>query len=180
MSTQIFITPPVADEPRSLAFYKTLGYSHNAHFTDDTAACIIISEHIQIMLLTHSKFREFSPKDICDTSKTLQVLHSLTCESRAEVDEFVRKDIATELMARDRQRLACIGLFKKVSHMRHQFDGAAVEVAGIYQDGGGMDPPAGFRSAFHRHLLGFPRGWESAITGLSGGKIATVWHPDRR
>ena len=94
MSTQIFITLPVADLPRSLAFYKTLGYSHNAQFTDDTAACIIISEHIQIMLLTHSKFREFSPKDICDTSKTLQVLHSLTCESRAQVDELVRKAIA--------------------------------------------------------------------------------------
>ena len=92
--TQIFITLPVADLPRSLAFYKTLGYSHNAQFTDDTAACIIISEHIQIMLLTHSKFREFSPKDICDTSKTLQVLHSLTCESRSEVDELVRRAIA--------------------------------------------------------------------------------------
>ena len=94
MSPQIFITLPVADLPRSLAFYKTLGYSHNAQFTDDTAACVIISEHIQIMLLTHSKFREFSPKDICDTSKTLQVLHSLTCESRAQVDELVRKAIA--------------------------------------------------------------------------------------
>ena len=94
MSTQIFITLPVADLPRSLAFYKALGYSQNAQFTDDTGACINVSEHIQIMLLSHAKFRELSPKDICDTSKALQVLHSLTCESHDQVDDLVRKAIA--------------------------------------------------------------------------------------
>jgi predicted lactoylglutathione lyase len=94
MNTQIFITLPVADLPRSLAFYKALGYSQNPLFSDDSAACIIISEHINIMLGTHAKFRELSPKDICDTTKALQVLHALTCESRAQVDDLVRKAIA--------------------------------------------------------------------------------------
>ncbi len=94
MSAKISITLPVADLPRAHAFYKALGYLHNAQFTDDSAACIVISEHIQIMLLTHAKFREFSSKDICDTVKAIQVLHSLTCESRAQVDDLVRKAIA--------------------------------------------------------------------------------------
>lgn len=94
MKPQLFITLPVADLPRSLAFWKALGYAQNPQITDDTAACIVISEDIHVMLLTHPKFREFSPKDICDTSKNLQVLHSLTCESRSQVDDLVRKAIA--------------------------------------------------------------------------------------
>ena len=86
MSTQIFITLPVVNLPRALAFYEAIGYSRNAEFTNDTAACLIISEPIHLMLLTHAKFGEFPPKAICDTSEALQVLHSLTCESRARVD----------------------------------------------------------------------------------------------
>lgn len=94
MKPQIFITLPVANLARSLDFWKALGYAQNPQITDDTAACIVISEDIHIMLLTHPKFREFSPKDICDTSKNLEVLHSLTCESRGHVDDLVRKAIA--------------------------------------------------------------------------------------
>jgi uncharacterized protein len=94
MHDQIVITLPVADLPRALAFYEALGYPRNLQFSDDTAACFVISKHIHLMLLTHAKFREFSPKEICDTSKALQVLHSLTCESRAQVDDLVRKAIA--------------------------------------------------------------------------------------
>jgi predicted lactoylglutathione lyase len=94
MNRQIFINLPVADVPRTLAFWKALGFSHDPQCTGDDAACIVISEHIHVMLGTHAKFREFSPKDICDTSKALQVLHSLTCESRAQVDDLVRKAVA--------------------------------------------------------------------------------------
>ena len=94
MSARIFITLPVADLPRALAFYEALGFSNDPQFSGDSAACIVISEHIRIMLCTHAKFLEFSPMDVCDTSKALQVLHSLTCESRAHVDDLVRKAIA--------------------------------------------------------------------------------------
>ena len=94
MSTQIFITLPVADLPRAIAFYEAVGYSQNPQFSGDSAACIAISGHIHVMLATHTKFREFSPKDVCDTSKVLEVLHALTCESRAQVDDLVRKAIA--------------------------------------------------------------------------------------
>ena len=94
VSAQLFITLPVADVPRALAFWGALGYGNDPRFTDDTAACVVISEHIQVMLLTHAKFREISPKEICDTSKALEVLHSLSCESRAAVDDLVRKAVA--------------------------------------------------------------------------------------
>jgi len=94
MNTQIFITLPVADVPRSVAFYEALGYGQNPQFTGDSAACIIISEHIHLMVGTHAMFREFSHKDVCDTTMVLEVLHSLTCESRAQVDDLVRKAIA--------------------------------------------------------------------------------------
>lgn len=94
MSTKIFINLPVANLPRSLAFFKALGFAHNPQFTDDTAACIVINEHIHVMALTHPKFREFAPKAICDTSKSIEVLNCLSCASRTEVEELVRKAVA--------------------------------------------------------------------------------------
>lgn len=94
MSKQIFINLPVADLPKSMAFFKALGFSHNPQFTDDTAACIVISETIFVMLLTHSKFRDFTPKSICDTTKSAEVLLCLSCESRLQVEDLVAKALA--------------------------------------------------------------------------------------
>lgn len=94
MSKQVFINLPVADLPKSMAFFKALGFSHNPQFTDDTAACIVISETIFVMLLTHPKFRDFTPKAICDTTKAAEVLLCLSCESRAQVEDLVAKAIA--------------------------------------------------------------------------------------
>jgi predicted lactoylglutathione lyase len=94
MHQQIFLNLPVADLPRSLAFFQALGYAPNPQFTDDTAACVVISETISVMLLTHAKFRQFTPKAICDTSQAVEVLISLSCASRQEVDELVAKAVA--------------------------------------------------------------------------------------
>ena len=94
MNTQIYINLPVVDLPRSIAFFKALGFSLNPQFNDDTAACIVISEHIHVMALTHPKFREFSTKAICDTSKAVEMELTLTCESRDEVDAHVAKAVA--------------------------------------------------------------------------------------
>lgn len=93
MNKQIFINLPVANLPNSMDFFKTLGYSHNPQFTDNTAACIVISETIYVMLLTHPKFREFTPKAICDTTKATEVLVCLSCDSRQEVEDLVAKAI---------------------------------------------------------------------------------------
>jgi len=94
MNKQIFLNVPVADLPKSMAFFKALGYSHNPQFTGDTAACVVISEAISVMLLTHAKFRQFTPKAICDTTQAVEVLFCLSCESRQEVDDLVAKAIA--------------------------------------------------------------------------------------
>lgn len=94
MSKQVFINLPVANLPKSIAFFQALGFSHNPQFTDDAGACIIVSDTISVMLLTHTRFRDFTPKAICDTSKAVEVLLSLSCESREEVDGLVAKAIA--------------------------------------------------------------------------------------
>jgi predicted lactoylglutathione lyase len=90
----MFITLPAANLPKSTAFFKALGFSLNPQFTDDAGACIVVSDTISVMLLTHARFRDFTPKAICDTSKAVEVLLSLSCESREEVDSLVAKAIA--------------------------------------------------------------------------------------
>src|SRR6185369_13419130 len=96
MNKQIFLNIPVADLPKSIAFYEALGYARNPQFSDGTGtgACIVISVTIHVMLSTHSKFREFTPKAVCDTSKAVEVLISLSCESPKEVDDLVAKALA--------------------------------------------------------------------------------------
>ena len=46
------------------------------------------------MLLTHARFRDFTPRAICDTSKAVEVLLNLRCESRDEADGLVAKALA--------------------------------------------------------------------------------------
>jgi uncharacterized protein len=94
MSKQVFINLPVADLPKSIAFFKTLGFSQNLQFSNDAGACIVVSDTIFIMLATHAQFRDFTPKAICDTSKAVEVLLNLSCESREEVDGLVAKALA--------------------------------------------------------------------------------------
>ena len=94
MATQIFVNLPVKNLKKSMEFFTKLGYSFNPQFTDETAACMIVSEDIYVMLLTKAKFREFIPKGICNAKKSTEVLLCLSCESREKVDEMVRKAIA--------------------------------------------------------------------------------------
>ena len=94
MIKNFFLNVPVADLPRSVAFFKALGWTSNPRFTGDTAACIVVNETLSVMLLTHSKFREFTPKAVCDTSKAVEALFCVACESRQEVDDLVAKALA--------------------------------------------------------------------------------------
>lgn len=94
MKTPIFINLPVANLPRTLAFWQALGCVPKPQFTDDTAACIVISDEIYLMALTHAKWRTFTPKAICDTSTSAEVSLCLSCESRAKVDELIAKAVA--------------------------------------------------------------------------------------
>ncbi|HEY5791980.1 MAG TPA: VOC family protein [Chthoniobacterales bacterium] len=94
MSTKIFINLPVKDLPKSMEFFRALGFTFNPQFTDETAACMVISEDIYSMLLTEEKFKDFTPKPICDARKCTEVLVALTRESREAVDALVAKAVA--------------------------------------------------------------------------------------
>lgn len=94
MATKIFVNLPVKDLAASIEFFKKVGYTFNPQFTDATAACMVITEDIYAMLLTHAKFKEFTPKPIADAHASTEVLIALSCDSRAEVEELVRKAVA--------------------------------------------------------------------------------------
>lgn len=94
MATQIFVNLPVKDLSRSMEFFAALGFGFDAKFTDQTAACMIVSDTIYVMLLTEEKFRGFTPKEICDARRYTEVLVCLSCESREQLDDMVRKAVA--------------------------------------------------------------------------------------
>ncbi|MFT4254682.1 MAG: VOC family protein [Caulobacter sp.] len=90
----IFVNLPVADLARSKAFFEALGFSINPQFSDDTAACVVVSEAIHVMLLTHDKFRQFINGEIADAFQVTGVLTCLSADSRAEVDDLLAKALA--------------------------------------------------------------------------------------
>jgi len=89
MAKKIFVNLPVKDLSKSMDFFKKLGFSFNPQFTDETAACMVVSEDIYTMLLTHAKFGEFTKKKIADATKTTEVLTCLSMDTRGEVDTLV-------------------------------------------------------------------------------------------
>ena len=94
MARMIFVNLPVKELERSKAFFTHLCYTFNPQFTDENAACMVIGEHIFAMLLTHARFKDFTPLEISDTTKSTEVLICLSCESRAHVDDLVGKAVA--------------------------------------------------------------------------------------
>ncbi|QOZ28267.1 VOC family protein [Bradyrhizobium sp. CCBAU 51753] len=87
----IFVNLPVSDLARSTAFYEAIGATKNPQFSDDTASCMVISETIFVMLLTHDKFRQFTPKKISDARTSSEVLICLSADGREAVDDTVSK-----------------------------------------------------------------------------------------
>jgi predicted lactoylglutathione lyase len=94
VARKIFVNLPVKDLKKSMAFFGKLGFTFNTQFTDETAACMVVSEDIYAMLLTHDKFKTFTPKQICDATKSTEVLVCLSASNRDEVNELVRKAVA--------------------------------------------------------------------------------------
>lgn len=93
MVKQIFVNLPVADLKKVVAVFTKLGFKFDPQFTDENAACMIIGENMYAMLLVNAMFKTFSPKEICDTKKSTEVLVALALESRTEVDKMVRNAI---------------------------------------------------------------------------------------
>ena len=91
MAKMIFVNLPVTDLPRAKAFYEAIGFTNNPHFTDDTAACMVLTDVIHVMLLTHDKFMQFSPRKIADARTAAQMLLCISADSRDGVDDIVAK-----------------------------------------------------------------------------------------
>jgi uncharacterized protein len=89
MAKLIFVNLPVTDLARSTAFYEAVGAAKNPQFSDETASCMVFSETIHAMLLTHDKYRLFTSKPIADTRTTSAVLICISADSRNEVDAMV-------------------------------------------------------------------------------------------
>ena len=94
MSRQLFVNLPVENLDRTVEFFSTLGFSFNPKFTDENATCLVISEHIQVMLLTRPFFSGFTKKPVADARAATETLLALSCESRDEVDALVSKAVA--------------------------------------------------------------------------------------
>lgn len=93
MSKQIFINLAVKDLQKSMNFYIALGFTNNPQFSDDAGKCMVWSESIFVMLLTHEKFATFATKPIADTKTKLAGLFSLSVDSIDEVNQLVNHGI---------------------------------------------------------------------------------------
>lgn len=94
MNKMIFVNLPVRDLDKSKDYFAKLGYTFNPQFTDEAAACMVISDQIFAMLITHTRFTDFTPKAIADSTKTTEVLIALSCESKEEVAAIAEKALA--------------------------------------------------------------------------------------
>ncbi|MFD9973599.1 VOC family protein [Streptomyces sp. NPDC059017] len=94
MTQMIFVNLPVKDLDASKAFWEAVGYTFNPRFTDETAACMVISDSIFAMLLTEARFKDFTRKDVADAASSTEVIVALSAESREKVDELTDAALA--------------------------------------------------------------------------------------
>ncbi|MET9774942.1 VOC family protein [Streptomyces sp. NPDC006367] len=90
----IFVNLATDDLDASKKFFTGLGYEINAQFSDDTTASIPLSDTIVVMVHTPEKYRQFTKKEIVDSTKSSEVLIALSAESREKVDEMIDKAVA--------------------------------------------------------------------------------------
>jgi len=94
MVAKIFVNLPVKNLSKSMEFFVEIGFSFDPKFTDETAACMSVTNDMSAMLLTERKFKMFTPKKICNANKCTEVLVCLSLDSRAKVDDIVRKAVS--------------------------------------------------------------------------------------
>ena len=88
---KIFVNLPVKDLQASIEFFSKIGFEFNPQFTDDNATCMVINDHIFVMLLVEGFFKTFTKKEIADATKSTEVIVALSADSREQVDEIVNK-----------------------------------------------------------------------------------------
>ena len=94
MATQIFVNLPVKNLKNSVAFFAQLGYTFDPQFTDENATCMIVGENIFVMLLVESFFKTFTAKELCDATRSTEVIVCVSADSRAKVNELVAEAVA--------------------------------------------------------------------------------------
>ncbi|MFA4926980.1 MAG: VOC family protein [Patulibacter sp.] len=90
----IFVNLPVQDLPATKAFFSALGFGFEEKFTDEHAACMIVSEQAFVMLLTRERFADFAKKPIADAHQTTEAMFALSAENREEVDQLADAALA--------------------------------------------------------------------------------------
>jgi len=93
MPKMIFVNLPVTDLASSIHFYTAIGSSKNPQFSDETAACMVLSDTIHVMLLTHTKYSSFTSRPIADARSTSATLLALTVDSRDDVNATVERAV---------------------------------------------------------------------------------------
>lgn len=93
MAKQIFINLAVKDVQKSMAFYTALGFTNNPQFSDDSGKCMVWSEDIFVMIMTHEKFKTFATKPIADTKSNVAGLFSLSVDSVDEVNKITNSGL---------------------------------------------------------------------------------------
>jgi uncharacterized protein len=93
-SRKIFVNLAVRELKRSMEFFSQLGFEFNKQFTDDKAACMVVNDEAFVVLLTEPFFKTFTKREICNTNTHTEGLFALSCDSRAQVDEMVKKAVA--------------------------------------------------------------------------------------
>jgi predicted lactoylglutathione lyase len=94
MSRLIFVNVPVADLPASKAFFARLGFGFDERFTDASAACMVVSDHAYVMLITRARFADFTSKPIVDAHLATEAILALSADSRDGVDAFADEALA--------------------------------------------------------------------------------------
>jgi uncharacterized protein len=93
MAKQIFINLAVADVNKSMEFYTALGFTNNPQFSDDAGKCMVWSDSIFLMILSHEKFKSFVKKPIADTKSAIAGLFALSVESFEEVNNMTESGL---------------------------------------------------------------------------------------
>lgn len=90
MSRMIFVNFPVSDLPHAMKFYEAIGFTNNPQFTDETAACMVLTDVIHVMLITHDKWKEFTDRPLPPAGSS-EVMVCISCDSRDEVNQIIDK-----------------------------------------------------------------------------------------
>jgi len=91
---KLFVNIPVGDLQRSIRFFEALGFTFNLQFTDATATSMLVGEDAYFMLLTRERFASFTTRPVGDPQKDTTAFLALSADSRADVDEMIRKALA--------------------------------------------------------------------------------------